>query len=98
LENLLTLDTPFHQEESGFSHPEKIPHKAVQWGGATFIATEPSIPTLRRGRDTEEAPVKSVSTWIRNQRKEPKTLSELRRNPFLSPSRKKFGICIYIDR
>jgi hypothetical protein len=42
-----------------------------------------SIPALRRGRDPEKAYVKSVSTWIRNQRKEPRTPTELRRNSFL---------------
>jgi hypothetical protein len=54
-----------------------------------------SIPTLRRGRDREKAPVKSVSTSIRNQRKEPRTPIELRRKPFLFIRRKTFGLYIY---
>jgi hypothetical protein len=49
------------------------------------------MPTLRRGRDTEKAPVKSVSTWIESQMKEPSTLMELRESPFLSITMKKFG-------
>jgi hypothetical protein len=58
----------------------------------TTIAIQPSIPTLRRGRDTEKAPVKSASTYIRNPRKEPRAPIELRGNLFLSITRKKFGI------
>jgi hypothetical protein len=49
----------------------------------------PEYQPLRRSRDREKAPVKSVSTWIRNQRREPRTLIELRVNPFLSIIRKK---------
>jgi hypothetical protein len=49
--------------------------KAVRLGGATSIATQPSISTLRRNRDTEKAPVKSVSTWIWNQRKKTELLA-----------------------
>jgi hypothetical protein len=45
----------------------------------------PPIPAYQRsGRDTEKALVKSVSTWIRNQRKKNRTIIELRSNPFLS--------------
>jgi hypothetical protein len=53
-----------------------------------------SIPTIRRGRDIEKAPVKSVSTWIRNQRKEHRSPIEQRRNSFLSITRKKFRLSI----
>jgi hypothetical protein len=56
------------------------------------IATETSIPNLRRGRDTERGPVRSVSTWIRHQKKEPRTLIELKtktktKTPLLSPDK-----------
>jgi hypothetical protein len=45
------------------------------------------LPILRRGRDTEKAPLKSVSTWIRSQKKEPRALIELGGYPFLSITR-----------
>jgi hypothetical protein len=65
-------------------------------GGETFIsvATQPSIPTLRRCRDIEKALVKSFSIWSRNQRKKSKTLIELRGNPSFSITRKKFRLSI----
>jgi hypothetical protein len=50
----------------------------------SFIATQPSISTLRRGRDTEKVPVRRVSTWIRNQKKEARTFIDLRENPLIS--------------
>jgi hypothetical protein len=85
-ENQPIPEGPSHQEEPGLKHPEqsRSSRKDIQQGEATFITTQPRIPTLRRDRDPEKAPVKSVSTWIRNQRKGPRTLAELRGNPFLS--------------
>jgi hypothetical protein len=59
--------------------------KAVQYGRAMSLAIQ---PILSRGRD-RESPCQSVSTWITNHRKEPKTLIELRGNPFFSMARKK---------
>jgi hypothetical protein len=50
--------------------------------------SQSSMATLRRGRDTEKVPSKIVSTWIRNQKKEPKVLIELKGSPFLSITRK----------
>jgi hypothetical protein len=88
LENLPVPEGPSHQEEPGLKYSEQISPKAVQQGGAT------SIPTLRWGRDTERAPIKSVSTWIRNQKKEPRILIELKKNPFITIIRKKFRIYI----
>jgi hypothetical protein len=42
-----------------------------------IIATQASLPSLRRGRNTKKDPLKSVSTWIRNQKKEDRRLIEL---------------------
>jgi hypothetical protein len=72
------------------------PSKDVCLIGRGNTVTQPSIPTLRRGRGTEKDPDKSVSTWNTDQRKEPRTPIELRRNPFLFITRKKFGQYIYI--
>jgi hypothetical protein len=41
---------------------ESTSPKAVQLGEATSIGTQLSIQTLRRDRDTEKAPVKSINT------------------------------------
>jgi hypothetical protein len=72
------------QGEPVLKYPEWIHSKAVQYGETTSVATQPSILTLRSGRDPEKAPVKSVSTRIRNQRKEPRIFIALKRNPFFS--------------
>jgi hypothetical protein len=58
-------------------------------GRGNIHCTQTSMPTLRRGIDREKDLVKSVSTWITNQRKEPRIPIELGRNPFLSITRKK---------
>jgi hypothetical protein len=70
----------------------RYPEPTIIHGHRTSsIVTQPNLPTLRRGRDTKKAPVKSFSNWIRNQKKEPRTPIELRRNAFLFIIRKKFG-------
>jgi hypothetical protein len=58
---------------------------------ATSIATQPSMQTLRKDKDTKKAHVRNVRTWTRNQRKEPRKLIELKRNSFLPIIKKKFG-------
>jgi hypothetical protein len=68
-ENLPVPGGPSHQGKPGLKYPEPTPTKVVQYGGATSVATQPSISILRRNRDTEKAPAKSASTWIRNQKK-----------------------------
>jgi hypothetical protein len=83
-------DSKFPQEDPGLKHPEQIFPQSVLQREAPSIATQSSISTLRRGRE-KKAPVRKVSTWIRNQRKEPRALIELRENPLLSITRKKFG-------
>jgi hypothetical protein len=65
--------------------PQKLPNE-----GTTSIPTQPSISTLRRGRDRKKTPVKTVSTWIRNHGKEPRTLIELKGNIFFSITRKNY--------
>jgi hypothetical protein len=55
-----------HQGNPGLKHPEatlRVP-RAVQKGGVISITMQPNIPILRRDRNTEKAPVKSISTWV----------------------------------
>jgi hypothetical protein len=61
-------ESPAHWGSTGSKHPELTPLKVVQQGEPTSIATQPSIPTLRRGKDTEKAPVKWANAWISSQR------------------------------
>jgi hypothetical protein len=53
-ENKPAPDGPSYQRKSGLKHPELTPPKAVQYGGAASIATQPSLSTLRRDRDLEK--------------------------------------------
>jgi hypothetical protein len=72
-----------------------MPPKPVWETGAPPTATQPTILTLRGGRDPDKAPIRRDSTQIINQKKVPSTLTELRGNPLLSKTKKKSRLYIY---
>jgi hypothetical protein len=89
LENLLIPEGPSHQGNLGSNL--SISLQSCSIGRGNIHCHTAQHINLKKGRDTEEVPVKNVSTWIRNQRKEPGTLTELRGNTFLSITMEKFG-------
>jgi hypothetical protein len=56
-----------------------------------LIATQPSISTLKRGRDPKKALVRRNSTQIRNQKELLSSIIALRGIPLLSIARKNLG-------
>jgi hypothetical protein len=58
-------DGPSHQGSTVFKCPMLTPPKLSHTKGIS-ITTQPSIPILRRDRDTEKAPFKNTSTCIWN--------------------------------
>jgi hypothetical protein len=75
--------------------PKANPPESCLIGKEKPIDTVPSIPTLKRARDIEKGSSKSVSSWMRNQRKEPRILIKQRGNLFLSITKKKFRQYMY---
>jgi hypothetical protein len=60
-EILPASDSQSHQGSNGLKHPEPTTPKVVQQEVATSIATQSTIPNLRRDRDTEKLPIKVPS-------------------------------------
>jgi hypothetical protein len=61
---------PHHtKKKQGWKTPSLLPHKLSD--------TQPSKPTLRRNKNTEKPPVKSVNTWIWCQKNKSKDFSKL---------------------
>jgi hypothetical protein len=102
-ENLSTkkhaeLDFPSPQEELCFKHPEQISSKAVWYIGVSPVDIQLRISTLRRGRDKEKPLSEGTACKLEIRGKSTEhSLIELRGNPLLFITWKKFGLymCVY---